>query len=150
LIIFSRFSHLVLTGGCTYAAERATGEGEGDREQDEGDRDGEEGTGVVLREEDGREETAEEAASTIDNFTCGGSIPLCYPTRFLSVQQHQTTSKRFHEGNRGDKGGVNSRWRYADRSALSLSLDELQSHPNDKVEHVVVIVVQYQSLLWGT
>jgi len=33
--------------------------------------------------------------------------------------------------------------------SLSLSLDELQSHPNDKVEHVVV-VVQYQSLLWGT
>jgi len=31
---------------------------------------------------------------------------------------------------------------------LSLSLDELQSHPNDKLEHV--IVVQYQSLLWGT
>ena len=30
--------------------------------------------------------------------------------------------------------------------SLSLSLDELQSHPNDKVEHVVV--VQYQSLLW--
>ena len=35
-------------------------------------------------------------------------------------------------------------------SALSLSLDELQSHPNDKVEHVViVVVVQYQSLLFG-
>jgi len=32
--------------------------------------------------------------------------------------------------------------------SLSLSLDELQSHPNDQVEHVVV--VQYQSLLWGT
>jgi len=32
--------------------------------------------------------------------------------------------------------------------SLSLSLDELQSHPNDKLEHVVV--VQYQSLLWGT
>jgi len=34
--------------------------------------------------------------------------------------------------------------------SLSLSLDELQSHPNDKVEHVVVVVAQYQSLLWGT
>ena len=33
--------------------------------------------------------------------------------------------------------------------SLSLSLDELQSHPNDKVEHVVVVVVQYQSLLFG-
>jgi len=62
---------------CTYAAERATGQGEGDRDEDEGDRDGEEGTGVVLREEDGRDEGAEEAASTIDNFTCGSSIPLC-------------------------------------------------------------------------
>jgi len=61
VITFSRFSHLVLTGGCTYAVERATGEGEGDREQDEGDRDGEGGTGVVLREQEGRDETAEEA-----------------------------------------------------------------------------------------
>jgi len=99
----SRISHTVLTG-CTYAAKRATGEGDGDREEVERVSDGDRaGSGDGSGEGVAHGEEAEEAASTIDNFTCAGSIPLCYPTRCLpSVHQHQTTSRRFHEGNRGD------------------------------------------------